>query len=111
MFCSKKWVAKLWRSVCGVTGLVISAMRAAAWTARLSWRVVRWLSGLLPGKQPDPRPRDAPPVTQEIEQLRREHSEAILAPLALLDLGSACAWNRCRDIFSDTTSDTRRPAP
>ena len=40
MFCSSRWVAKLCRSVCGVTRLVISAMWAAAWTARLSWRVV-----------------------------------------------------------------------
>jgi hypothetical protein len=25
MFCSSRWVAKLWRKVCGVTRLVISA--------------------------------------------------------------------------------------
>src|SRR5271168_4430560 len=37
------------------------------------------------GKQPAPRLRDLPPVAQQLQQLRREHHEAILLPLALLD--------------------------
>ena len=36
MSCSSRWVAKLCRSVCGVTRFLISAMWAAAWQARLS---------------------------------------------------------------------------
>src|SRR5215471_9058365 len=40
---------------------------------------------VLSGKQPGFRPRDPPPVTQQPKQLRREHRQAILAPLALLD--------------------------
>jgi hypothetical protein len=49
MFCSSRWVAKLWRKVCGVTRLVISAVCAAAWQARVSWRVVIGLTGFCPG--------------------------------------------------------------
>ena len=41
-------------------------------------RVLAW-------KQPGARPADAPPLAQDIEQHRRQHCEAILAPLALLD--------------------------
>jgi hypothetical protein len=36
-------------------------------------------------KQPDLGPRDPPPITQQLEQLRRQHGKVILAPLALLD--------------------------
>jgi hypothetical protein len=41
--------AKLWRKVCGVTRFVISAISAAAWQARVSWRVVIGLVGFWPG--------------------------------------------------------------
>src|SRR3954452_17813962 len=40
---------------------------------------------VLSGEQPDLRPGDPPPVTQEFEPPRREHRKAILASLALLD--------------------------
>jgi len=40
---------------------------------------------VLPGKQPDSLPRDAPPVAQKLQQLRREHRVTVLAALALLD--------------------------
>ena len=40
---------------------------------------------VLSRKQPDLGPCDPPPVAQELEQLRREHGKAILAPLDLLD--------------------------
>src|SRR5271157_4578825 len=40
---------------------------------------------VLTRKQPSARPADAPPLAQDIEQHRRKHCEAILAPLALLD--------------------------
>src|SRR5689334_24008945 len=57
MFCSSRWVAKLWRKVCGVTRLVISAIWAAAWQARVSWRVDIGLAGFNPGNsQPCGRP-------------------------------------------------------
>ena len=41
-------------------------------------RVLAW-------KQPGARPANAPPRAQDIEQQRRQHRLAILAPLALLD--------------------------
>ncbi|MGY3081243.1 hypothetical protein ACVWZZ_007651 [Bradyrhizobium sp. LM6.10] len=41
--------AKLWRKVCGVTRFVISAISAATWQARVSWRVVIGLVGFWPG--------------------------------------------------------------
>ena len=43
------------------------------------------LGGLLAGKEPAARPRHPPPLPQEVEQVGREHREAVLAPLALLD--------------------------
>ncbi len=36
--------AKLWRRLCRLTGLSISAKRAAAWQARLNWREVSRLT-------------------------------------------------------------------
>jgi len=49
VFCSSRCVAKLCRSVCRETGLSISAIIAAAWQARLSWRVVSGCTGSRPG--------------------------------------------------------------
>src|SRR6476659_11045897 len=65
------------------------------------------VDGVLPGKEPDVRAGDAPPVPQELEQLRREHRKAVPSSLALLDpeqhaLGIDVA------ALSATTSDTRR---
>ena len=65
---------------------------------------------VLSGKQPDLRPRDTPLVAQQLEQLRREHRIAILAPLALLDTQQH-TLESTSDTFSATTSETRRPAP
>ena len=48
-FCSSRWVAKLWRNVCGETRLAIPAACAAAWTARTSWRADIGLTGFWPG--------------------------------------------------------------
>jgi hypothetical protein len=45
----QRCVAKLYLSVCRDTGLSISAISAAAWQARLSWRVVRGLIRFCPG--------------------------------------------------------------
>ena len=88
--CSSRWVAKLCRNVCGDTRFLIPAASAAAWTARLSWRVESGSTGLRPETaslaaamhQPSAL---APPVAQQFEQLRRQHGVAILAALALLD--------------------------
>src|SRR5216683_2450944 len=49
MFCSSRWVAKLCRSVWNDTRLLISAIWAAAWQARLSWRVVIGCTRSRPG--------------------------------------------------------------
>src|SRR5215467_64584 len=49
MFCSSRWVAKLWRSVCGATHLGNDASSAAMWQTRLSWRVVIGLIRSRPG--------------------------------------------------------------
>jgi hypothetical protein len=46
---SSRCVAKLCRSVCGETRFLIPAASAAAWTARLNWRVES-------GSDPDPHP-------------------------------------------------------
>src|SRR6266850_1591883 len=56
MFCSSRWVAKLCRKVCSETRFLISAIWAAAWQARLSWRVVIGCAGSRPGNnQPQAR--------------------------------------------------------
>src|SRR5437660_5079709 len=88
--CSSRWVAKLCRSVCGDTRFLIPAASAAAWAARLSWRVESGSTGLRPGINP-PRQQHAeppafpPPGAQQFEQLRRQHGVTILAALAALD--------------------------
>ena len=47
--CSRRWVAKLCRSVCSETRLLISASWAAMWQMRFNWRVVIGLTGFWPG--------------------------------------------------------------
>src|SRR6202521_3204682 len=74
---SRRWVAKLCRSVCGPTRLVISAACAASTTMRWSCRVVAMHHALLVP--------DLPPLTQQGEQICREHGIAIPATLATLD--------------------------
>src|SRR6202049_4405748 len=90
MPCSKRCVAKLWRSLWGATRLGISGICAAAWQARVSWRVDIGLTGSRPGNSQAStssalRPSDPVPVAQKVEQHRGEHRLAILAALALLD--------------------------
>src|SRR5215472_11742653 len=57
--CSSRWVAKLCRRVCGDTRFLIPAASAAAWTARLSWRVDSGSIGLRPGNS-QPRGSSTP---------------------------------------------------
>src|SRR5215207_290324 len=61
MFCSSRCVAKLRRNVCSETRLLISAICAAAWQARLSWRVVIGCTRSRPGNS---QPGVAPPSTR-----------------------------------------------
>src|SRR4029450_10018946 len=104
MFCSSRWVAKLCRNVCSETRLLISAIWAAAWQARLSWRVVigwggSWagerparggggaielarghrLGRIVAREQPALRARRLPPGPQQVEQVWREHDVTVLA--------------------------------
>ena len=95
MFCSSRCVAKLCRKVWGDTRLSISAVWAAAWQARLSWRVViGWHDRAR--KQPALRTPGLPPVAQQLEQVRGQHHVAIFAAFALLDADASCACCRCR---------------
>src|SRR3954469_5311411 len=43
------------------------------------------LGGLLAGEEPAARALHPPPLPQQVEEVGREHREAVLAPLALLD--------------------------
>src|SRR3954468_23578531 len=74
---SSRWVAKLCRNVCTVTGLVKSARRAATRQASCS---VATLTG-----SPAARPGQPPIGAQDLQQLWRQHDIAVLAALALLD--------------------------
>jgi hypothetical protein len=63
--------------------LLISAICAAAWQARLSWRMVIGWAGSRPGKS-QPRGRAAfHQGAQQIEQVRREHDITVLAAFTL----------------------------
>src|ERR1700674_3598952 len=83
--CSSRWVAKLWRKVCGVTRLLIAAMSAAARQARVSWRVV---IGLTAGRPGNSQPWGRAMQYHSRKSLSRTWdsiARAILAAFALLD--------------------------
>src|ERR671918_2380365 len=88
---SRRWVAKLWRSECTVTGLRMPAASAVSWNRRLSWRVVIGLRGLPPGNSQRCSGRTPlswrvlPPLAQQTEHLGRQHDVAVLAPFGLHD--------------------------
>ena len=86
-FCSSRCVAKLCRNVCMDTRLSISAACVAAWTARLSCRVLSDSMGLRPAtlEHLALSMSHAPPGAQAFEQDRREHGVAVPATLALFD--------------------------
>src|SRR5215469_2432916 len=114
--CSSKCVAKLWRSVCGDTRFLMPAASAAAWTARLSWRVESGSSGLRPGNS-HPRGSNTPRCRPSRHQARNSSSSC----------GDSMAWRSLRPLpcstrssmrsestsptLSATTSETRSPAP
>ena len=83
-FCSSRWVAKLAQRVrrdpLGDPGRLRRGVDGAHQLAGRH-RVDR----VLAREQPSLRPRRAPPVAQQFEQLRREHHIAVPLPLALLD--------------------------
>ena len=94
--CSSRWVAKLWRNVCGLTRFLMPAASAASWTARLIWRVEMGSIEFCPGNnQPWEQPTLGqhhaaplaltPPEPQQFQQLRRQHGIAVLVSLALFD--------------------------
>jgi hypothetical protein len=86
---SSRWVAKLCRRVCTVTGLLSAARRAA--TRQASCKVATLggdadrLARLPAREQPAPRPRQTPVGAQDLQQLRRQHDITVLAALALLN--------------------------
>src|SRR5271170_4296760 len=114
--CSSRWVAKLCRNVCGDTRFLIPAASAAAWTARLSWRVHSGSTGLLPGNS-QPRGSNTPSRRPSRHQARSSSSSC----------GDSMAWRSLRPLprstrssmrsestsptLSATTSETRSPAP
>ena len=65
---------------------------------------------VLPGKQPALRPRDAPPVAQKLQQLRREHRVTILAALAVLDAQHHALAVDVRDLQRDDLGDAQAGA-
>src|SRR5450631_3374114 len=98
------------KGVCGDTCLPISAMWAAAWQARLSWRVVIGLTGFIPGNS-HPCGRAA------LYQARNSSSRCgdnitnrSLWPLPC-SIRITMRSLSMSDTFSATTSDTRNPAP
>ena len=85
MFCSRRWVAKLCRKVWSDTRLSISALSAAAWQARLSWRVVIGCTRSRPGNS-QPCGRAAfHQARSRLKQMRRQHHVAVFTAFALLD--------------------------
>src|SRR5215469_5842992 len=111
--CSSRWVAKLCRSVCGETRLVIPAAWAAARTTRPSWRADSGSTGLRPGNS-------QPPGSSRLCRRPSRHQ-------ARSSCGDSIAWRslpplprstrssmRSESIsptLSVTTSETRSPAP
>ena len=107
--CSSRCVAKLCRSVCGDTRFLIPAASAAAWTARLSWRVESGSTGLRPGNS-QPRGSRTPRRRPCRHPSRRSSSRcgdsmALRSPAfaragscgpCLARPAAACARNRCR---------------
>ena len=88
---SSRWVAKLWRSVCGPTRLVdLRGLRRLDDDAMELPGADR-LHGVLSREQPTVAMHhallapDLPPLAQQGEQIRREHGVAIPAALATLD--------------------------
>lgn len=94
--CSSRWVAKLCRSVCGDTRFLIPATSAAAWTARLSWRVDSGSTGLRPGNS-QPRGSNTPRRRPSRHQLRSSSSNC----------GDSMAWRSLRPLPCSTRSSMR----
>src|SRR5271169_4305085 len=94
--CSSKWVAKLCRSVCGDTRFLIPAASAAAWTARLSWRVESGSIGLRPGNS-QPRGSNTPRRRPSRHQARNSSSSC----------GDSMAWRSLRPLPRSIRSSMR----
>src|SRR5499427_5550391 len=114
--CSRRWVAKLCRSVCGDTRFLIPAAWAAARTARLNCRVDSGSTGLKPGNS-------QPPGSSRLRRRPSRHQTRS----SLSSCGDSIAWRSLRPLprstrssmrlesisptLSTTTSETRSPAP
>ena len=104
-FCSSRWVAKLWlrvrRDPLGDPG----RLRPQRGRRAPGWRADIGLTGFMAREQPGLRPRRAPPVAQQFEQLRREH--LLRSPRCPLPCStrSVMRWLSRSDTFSATTSE------
>jgi hypothetical protein len=62
MFCSSRWVAKLWRSVCGATHLGSEASFGSHVADAIELARSHWADAVAAREYPYRRARDAPPV-------------------------------------------------
>jgi hypothetical protein len=65
--------------------LSISAIRAAAWQARLNWRIVIRLTGFIPGNSQPCGRAALYQARRKLEQMRRQYHVAVFVALALFD--------------------------
>src|SRR5258708_18402486 len=85
MFCSRRWVAKLCRSVCGDTPLVDPSDVGSRMAGAIELARGERIDPVLPGKQPPLWPACLAPSAQQLEQMRRQHHVSVFAALSLLD--------------------------
>ena len=94
---SSRWTAKAWRNACGVTGLARSGLVPHGPAGVLHGGGRDRLTRQIAGEQPLLRPNAAVVVSEDVQQLGREHDVSVLPPFALLHAnGHASAIDRCR---------------
>lgn len=98
---SRRWVAKLWRSVNTVTRLSMPAAAHAERQAEYRTWTSRGLVSCRPGNN-QIRGRQLPIDPQDREQLRRQHDVALLATLAMLDADEAAFAINVADLELDS---------
>src|SRR5437879_3786836 len=104
--CSKRWVAKLCRRVCGATRFLIPAASAAAGTARLSWQAARMAYDRKPSGKIRPLERHGEEETQGRD--RAVDARRLHAALRLVELEAAQIL-RCRRIGRAADEGRERP--
>ena len=107
---SSRCVAKLWRSVCIETRL--SSLAGLCGGVAGAGELTRGdrLGGLLAGEQPAARALHPPPLPQQVEEVGREHREAVLEPLACSTRMGMRALSMSATLRL-AISETRRPQP